>query len=95
MGIGTQGGDINNETDYKMFEVMLSGMKSGKTNTIDTDINFRYGKSEKTINALLNYLHYDMGIKRNSIFVASKCGYIPNDVDSNLDEKAFTNILLE
>ncbi len=78
-----------------MFEVILEGIKSGRLNTFDTDINFRYGKSEKTINAVLNYLHHEHNINRSSIFVTTKCGYIPNDIDSNLDEKAFTNILTE
>lgn len=41
-----------------MFESIFHALKSGTVNVIDTDINFRYGKSEKTINAVLNYLHH-------------------------------------
>ncbi len=63
---------------------MYEGIKTGKINVIDTDVNFRFGKSEKTINAVLNYLK-DEGVSRSSIFVATKCGYILNDIDSNLD----------
>ena len=62
---------------------------------IDTDLNFRYGKSEKTINAALNYLQTERKISRNQIFISTKCGYLPNDIDSNLNEQAFKKILIE
>jgi aryl-alcohol dehydrogenase-like predicted oxidoreductase len=45
IGLGTQSGNLDNETDKKMFKVLFDGIKDGKINTIDTDVNFRYGKS--------------------------------------------------
>lgn len=78
-----------------MFQILAESIKSGRINVIDTDINFRFGKSEKTINAVLNHLHFDHQIPRSSVFIASKCGYIPNDIDSNLDEKQFTKLLVD
>ena len=75
-----------------MFKVLVEAMKNG-INMIDTCVLFRYGKSEKVINAALNYLIKEEGFKREEFFVATKCGYIPQDVDSNLDDKEFIKIL--
>lgn len=47
---------------------------SGGVNHIDTAINYRYMKAERTIGAALNYLFRNSGIKRNELFIASKIG---------------------
>ena len=60
---------------------------------IDTCALYRYGKSEKVINAALNYLIAEEGYNRNEFLISTKCGYIPNDVDSNLQEEHFINLL--
>jgi aryl-alcohol dehydrogenase-like predicted oxidoreductase len=39
-----------------MFNSLLESIISGGINVIDTCSNYRYGKSEKVINAVLNYL---------------------------------------
>lgn len=46
------------------MEVIIKCLQSGYVNTVDTDINFRYGKSEKTINAALNYLIQESNFSR-------------------------------
>lgn len=39
-----------------MFRAIVDTIKSGGVNVIDTDPLYRYGKSEKIVNAALNYL---------------------------------------
>ena len=47
-----------------MVEVLTEALTNG-INYVDTDVNFRYGKSEKVINAVLNYLVNEHGYERN------------------------------
>jgi aryl-alcohol dehydrogenase-like predicted oxidoreductase len=43
---------------------LVEGIKSGGINVIDTCALYRFGKSEKVINAVLNYLIKEEGYKR-------------------------------
>jgi aryl-alcohol dehydrogenase-like predicted oxidoreductase len=56
LGLGTYNGPPSNEYDYEMFRAVVDTIKSGGVNVIDTCPLYRYGKSEKVINAALNYL---------------------------------------
>ena len=47
-----------------MFHMLHTSLTKG-INSIDTCTNFRYGKSEKVINAVLNYLIAENGYSRN------------------------------
>ena len=76
-----------------MFRAIVDSIKSGGMNVIDTDPLYRYGKSEKVVNAALNYLIKEEGYERGEFLISSKCGYIPHDIDSNLQEKDFIRIL--
>ncbi len=60
---------------------------------IDTCALYRFGKSEKVINAALNYLVKEQGYKREEFMISTKCGYVPHDIDSNLKEEDFIKIL--
>ena len=58
-----------------MFNGIIDSVESGGVNVIDTAINYRYQKSERTIGAALRYL-IDKGYKREELFICSKNGYI-------------------
>lgn len=76
-----------------MFGALADSIQSGGINVLDTCPLYRFGKSEKVINAVLNYLIKEKGYKREEFMVSTKCGYIPNDIDSNLREEDFIRIL--
>ena len=78
-----------------MFRAITDTILSGGVNVIDTCTLYRYGKSEKVINAVLNYLIKERGYAREEFLVSTKCGYIQNDIDSNLKETDFIRILTE
>ena len=42
----------------------------------------------------MNYLVKEKSYKREEFLVSTKCGYIPKDIDSGLEEKDFINLLL-
>jgi len=48
-----------------MFNAIIDSVRSGGVNIIDTAINYRYMKSERTIGAALRYLIKNEGFNRD------------------------------
>lgn len=70
-----------------MYESVKAAIMSGAVNHIDTAPNYRYSKSEKTIGKALTTLCGKYDYKRSEFFIASKVGFIPEDVDANLTQR--------
>jgi len=86
IGMGTYLGQPSAEDDNAMENAVYESIKSGAVNVIDTAINYRAMKSEKTIGRALLRLETDGIISRDNVFVCTKNGYITNDGDySNID----------
>jgi aryl-alcohol dehydrogenase-like predicted oxidoreductase len=86
IGMGTYLGQPTTEDDNAMENAVYESIKSGAVNVIDTAINYRAMKSEKTIGRALLRLETDGIISREKVFVCTKNGYITNDGDySNID----------
>ena len=49
---------------------------------MDTAINYRCQKAERSMGAAIRTLVLKHGLKRDEIFVATKNGYIPDDADN-------------
>ncbi len=82
IGMGTYLGQPTLEDDRAMENAVYESIKSGAVNVIDTAINYRAMKSEKSIGRALARLINDEGvISRDEIFVCTKNGYITNDGD--------------
>lgn len=80
IGMGTYLGDITEHDDRAVEEAVYRSVKSGAVNVIDTAINYRAMKSEKSIGRALERLARE-GITRDQVFVSTKNGYITNDGD--------------
>lgn len=65
-----------------MFNAIVDSVVSGGVNNIDTSINFRYMKSERTVGAALKHLFENLEYTRDEIFVASKGGYIIGNINN-------------
>jgi aryl-alcohol dehydrogenase-like predicted oxidoreductase len=87
IGMGTYLGQPTEEDDQAVENAVFQSVKSGAVNVIDTAINYRAMKSEKSIGrALLHLVKKDEIISRDQIFVSTKNGYITNDGDyPNID----------
>jgi aryl-alcohol dehydrogenase-like predicted oxidoreductase len=81
LGMGTYLGDLTVEDDNAVQGAIFSSVKSGAINVIDTAINYRAMKSEKSIGRALMQLIDEKAITRDQIFVSTKNGYITNDGD--------------
>ena len=81
IGMGTYLGELNIQDDQAIEDAVYESVKSGCINVIDTAINYRAMKSEKSIGRAIARL-IDKGIiSRDELFVSTKNGYITNDGD--------------
>jgi aryl-alcohol dehydrogenase-like predicted oxidoreductase len=81
IGMGTYLGRPNTEDDKAVEEAVYQSVKSGAVNVIDTAINYRAMKSEKSIGRSLARLVKDGIVSREEVFVSTKNGYVTNDGD--------------
>jgi aryl-alcohol dehydrogenase-like predicted oxidoreductase len=86
IGMGTYLGQPSEEDDQAVENAVFESVKSGAVNVIDTAINYRAMRSEKSIGRALLRLVKDKIISRDQIFISTKNGYITNDGDyPNID----------
>lgn len=81
IGMGTYLGQPTSKDDIDMENAVYESVQSGSVNVIDTAINYRAMKSEKSIGRALSRLINDNIISRDQIFICTKNGYITNDGD--------------
>lgn len=89
VGIGTYLGNPDDITDKLVTESVKTSVKSG-INVIDTAINYRSQKAERSVGRAVSELVESGDVKRDEMFISSKNGYITNDGDIN--EEFWINI---
>jgi aryl-alcohol dehydrogenase-like predicted oxidoreductase len=77
IGIGSYLGAPDDQTDFDLYNAIKLMVLSGGINVLDTAINYRCQKSERTIGAVLKTLNRKYGIQRDELFICTKNGYIP------------------
>ena len=80
VGIGTYLGNPDIETD-KLVEDAVKKSVLGGINVIDTAINYRAQKAERSVGNTILQLINNNDISREEIFVSTKNGYVTNDGD--------------
>lgn len=83
VGIGTYLGDADSKTDELVKNAVKQSIESG-INVIDTAINYRSQKAERSVGKAIHDLIQEKKISRDQIFVSTKNGYVTNDADVNL-----------
>ena len=81
LGMGTYLGDTTVEDDKAVEEAVERSILSGGINVIDTAINYRAMRSEKSIGRALLKVIGGGQVSREQLFVCTKNGYITNDGD--------------
>ncbi len=84
VGIGTYLGEPDSQTDVMVKDAVKKSIMSG-INVIDTAINYRAQKSERSIGQALSELISENSIDRNELFICTKNGYVTNDGDIKED----------
>ena len=72
IGIGTYLGNPNTEDDEAMENAVYESVKSGAVNVIDTAINYRAMKSEKSIGRALSRLIKEDIVSREQVFICTR-----------------------
>ena len=83
VGIGTYLGDADAKTDELVTNAVKESITSG-INVVDTAINYRSQKAERSVGKAISELIEDKKISRDQIFISSKNGYVTNDADVQL-----------
>jgi len=84
VGIGTYLGEPNEKTDILVKNAVKQSILSG-INVIDTAINYRAQKAERSVGKAISELVEEGKITRDQIFISSKNGYVTNDADVKQD----------
>ena len=83
VGVGTYLGDPNDVTDKLVTNAVKQSILSG-INVVDTAINYRSQKAERSVGKAISELIQDGKISRDQIFLSTKNGYVTNDADIQL-----------
>ena len=84
VGIGTYLGNPDTETDYLVQDAVKKSILGG-VNVIDSAINYRAQKAERSVGNAIAQLIDNNDISREEIFVSTKNGYVTNDGDIKED----------
>jgi aryl-alcohol dehydrogenase-like predicted oxidoreductase len=87
IGLGTYLGDYDDETDRLYHDAAVTAVESG-CNVIDSAINYRLQRSERSIGTALKELAA-RGFNRDEIIVATKGGFIPYDGSPPADARRY------
>jgi aryl-alcohol dehydrogenase-like predicted oxidoreductase len=81
LGAGTYLGEADSLTDRLVEEAVYESVASGGVNVVDTAINYRMQKAERSIGRTLERLMNEGLVKRDELFIATKNGYLTSDGD--------------
>ena len=85
LGLGTYLGDPDDHTDRAYQEAVMAAVRGG-TNFLDTAINYRHQRSERSIGAALSELFSRGSAHRDELVIATKAGFLtPGAVPSFLN----------
>ena len=87
LGIGTYLGDVDAETDRLVEDAVLQSVSSGAVNVIDTAINYRLQRAERSVGRAVARLAGDEGVEggREALLVCTKNGYLSSDGELSMD----------
>ena len=88
VGVGTYLGEPDEETD-RAYEESIRAALNGGINLIDTAVNYRFQRSERTIGKVIAEMVAAGELKREEVVVATKGGYITFDGGVPPDPRAW------
>jgi aryl-alcohol dehydrogenase-like predicted oxidoreductase len=87
LGIGTYLGGMDTETDRLVADAVSQSVTSGAVNVVDTAINYRLQRAERSVGRALVRLAGEGGIEggREALLVCTKNGYLSSDGELSTD----------
>ena len=90
VGLGTYLGNTDSQTDNLVVNAIKKSVHSG-INVIDTAINYRAQRAERSVGRAISELISEGKISRDEIFVSTKNGYVTNDAEVQEDFWKYIN----
>ena len=87
LGIGTYLGESDSATDQSYTDAVIAAV-SGGINVIDSAINYRFQRSERSVGAALRKL-FAAGIAREELVLCTKGGFLTPDGEMPADPSAY------
>ena len=84
LGLGTYIGPPDGPTDLAVEHSVAVCLTSGRVNVLDTAINYRYQRAERSVGRAFAHLLDRGEIRRDEVFLATKSGYFAPDGESRL-----------
>ncbi len=84
LGLGTYIGPPDGATDFAVEQAVRICTESGRANVLDTAINYRHQRAERSVGRALGRLIASGRLAREEVFVATKHGYLAPDGESGL-----------
>jgi aryl-alcohol dehydrogenase-like predicted oxidoreductase len=84
LGLGTYLGRPDAATDLAVQDAVAVSVRSGRVNVIDTAINYRHQRAERSVGRGIAHLVEQGVAQREELFVATKAGYLAPDGESAL-----------
>ncbi len=84
IGLGTYIGPPDSATDRAVEQAVQICVSSGRVNVLDTAINYRYQRAERSIGRVLSLLVHDGRVAREELFLATKNGYLAPDGEAKV-----------
>ena len=88
LGIGTYLGAEDEATDRAYASSVTRALQLG-INVVDTAVNYRHQRSERSVGGALRSLIASGGLAREEVIVATKGGFIPFDGAAPADPRAY------
>jgi aryl-alcohol dehydrogenase-like predicted oxidoreductase len=88
LGVGTYLGQDDAATDALYRRALARALERG-LNVVDTAVNYRHQRSERTVGVVLGELAGRGTLGRDEVVVASKGGYIPLDAEATTDPRTY------
>jgi aryl-alcohol dehydrogenase-like predicted oxidoreductase len=89
IGLGTYLGRADAATDHAVEEAVRVALASGRTNVVDTAINYRFQRAERSIGRALQRLVERGAVAREEVFLSTKNGYLAPDSESGLSAERY------
>jgi len=84
LGLGTYIGAPDAPTDLAVEQSVTVCLTSGRVNVVDTAINYRYQRAERSVGRSIARLLERGEVRRDEVFVATKNGYFAPDAESSV-----------
>ena len=84
IGLGTYIGAPDSLTDEAVEQATQVCLQSGRVNVLDTAINYRYQRAERSIGRGVARTIEGRQLGRDELFVSTKCGYLAPDGESKI-----------